>query len=478
MGDMVEQISLREDPIGIAPERALVFVTAGSISGFARAAEKVGLELFAEVEIEPVDEFPEGFKPASDSELLNRTLYATIPNITVFNQIISLWTAYSKDENAPYGYAPLWNLFDCLIDLRPWGPADRLNDETAAVILDRLPTEGQTEACIEIEIWPTKSDAKKRQWVKETKEKVAALGGRIIDRSSINFEAFSYEAMLVGLPAKIIREMVMTPSKIDGLATLEGIQFILPQMIGMATPTRSTPTNSQGGMDVPFAPELLARAALFDGTPIAAHKGLQGGVSIEDIHDLVPRSQVSDRVHATAMASLILRGDLAQDGEPLSDSHLVSIPLLIDNADNASSPSDRLFVDLLHISLTKLFDGDEPVAPTVFVINFSIGVQETRFAGQMSALARLIDWWSNRAGVLFVISSGNISDDIIVRDMNFIEFEDANEEERKNIIQAAQNSRMATRTLLAPSEAINALTVGALSKDMIDNPVPADPIHF
>lgn len=478
MTDMIEQISLRDDPAGIAPERALVFVTAGMISGFARAAKKVGLEVFTEAEIEPIEAFPEGFKPTKDGAPLERTLYATIPNMKVFNQILTLWKAYSKGEKPKHGLTPWWKVFDCLIDLRTWGPADRLNVQTIEAILDRLPTDDHAEVCIEIEIWPTKSEHKRLQWVTETEAKINDFGGRVIDRSSLNFDGFSYEALLSGLPAHIVRNMIQTPSEFEGLATLEGIQFILPQMLGMTTPAAGAPAAVDQEADLPFDIQLPPRAALFDGTPIAAHKALDGGVYIEDIHDLIGRSQVSDRVHATAMASLILRGDLLQDGSPLNDARLVSVPLLVDQNGHASSPSERLFVDLLHVALTRLFDGNEPIAPSVFVINFSIGIQETRFAGQMSALARLIDWWSNRAGILFVISSGNIAEDIIIRDMTSTAFDDATEDQRTQAIQEAQNAQMAARTLLAPSEAINALTVGALSQDMAHNSVPHDQSIF
>ena len=48
---------LREDPAGIAPERALVFITAGSVQNFARAARHIGLEVFAEIELEEIEDF-------------------------------------------------------------------------------------------------------------------------------------------------------------------------------------------------------------------------------------------------------------------------------------------------------------------------------------------------------------------------------------------------------------------------------------
>ena len=64
------ELVLRSDPAGIAPERALVFVTAGSIQNFARAASKIGLEVFAETELEDTEEFPDGFEP--NREFLRR----------------------------------------------------------------------------------------------------------------------------------------------------------------------------------------------------------------------------------------------------------------------------------------------------------------------------------------------------------------------------------------------------------------------
>lgn len=49
---------LRRDPFGIAPERALVFVTAVAITDFARAARLVGLEVLSEIELEDNNDLP------------------------------------------------------------------------------------------------------------------------------------------------------------------------------------------------------------------------------------------------------------------------------------------------------------------------------------------------------------------------------------------------------------------------------------
>ena len=241
---------------------------------------------------------------------------------------------------------------------------------------------------------------------------------------------------------------------------------MVSQTIGQAAPGDTEGETGEYEPQYNFVTETPIRVALFDGTPVAGHQALDGGVVIEDVHDLVRLSTVDQRYHATAMASLILRGDLEGDGIPLQDTRLVSVPLLIDSDNGPWSPGDRLFVDLVHSALTRLMTGQEQLAADVFVVNFSIGVPDMRFAGRISALARLMDWWSEKEGVLFVISAGNINDDLSLRGIRSISFEDADEDERRKNVRAAMRESSYDRTLLAPAEALNGVTVGAVSKDL------------
>ncbi len=466
LGSDDPELVLREDPAGIAPERALVFITAGSVQNFARAAQAVGLEVFAETELEEIEDFPEGFEPPGDAETLSRTLYATMPTLESFRRILALWNVHQRGERAPQGAGPWWMVFDLLLELRPWGPEDRLTEDARTVIEDRLPFDESEEVPVELEIWPAASAEKRARWARETEQRVNALGGRVIDRSSIAESGFTYEAMLAGLPVPAVRAMLDDPGDMNGLATLEGVQFILPQMIGQAAPGDAEGETADHEPRGAFAADGPIRAALFDGTPTAAHAALDGGVIIEDVHDLVRLSEVGQRYHATAMASLILRGDLEVDGTALQDARLVSVPLLIDNDNGAWTPANRLFVDLLHVALTRLITAEEPLAADVFVVNFSIGVRDMRFAGRISALARLMDWWAAREGILFVVSAGNIGESLLLSGVNAEDFEDADGDERRARVRAAMRTLAYERTLLAPAEAINAVTVGAVSKDL------------
>ena len=463
------EVVLRADPAGVAPERALVFITAGSVQNFARVANEIGLEVFAESELEDTEDFPDGFIPSGEDVNLSRTLYATMPTLVVFEQLLTLWRAYQNQEDAPTGAAPWWKTFDLLLELRPWGPEDRLTEGARKIIEDRLPLDDMEEVSIEIEIWPTVSVDKRTVWREQAEQRVADLGGQVVDSSSIAEVGFIYEALLVSIPAYAIRAMLDNPGAITDLATLEGVHLILPQTIGQASPgDEQGETGVHEPLDA-FDTDAPIRGALLDGTPVAGHEALDEGVVIEDIHNLVGLSEVNKRDHATAMASLILRGDLEGDGSPLLDTRLVSVPVLIDADNGAWTPENRLFVDLVHVTLMRLISGEEPLAADVFVVNFSIGVADMRFAGRINALARLMDWWAVKEGVLFVISAGNIRDPLQLLGVGYIDFEDSGEEVQREIVRQAMKASAHGRTLLAPAEALNGIAVGAASKDLANN---------
>ncbi|MCG8093855.1 MAG: S8 family serine peptidase [Candidatus Thiodiazotropha endolucinida] len=463
------EVVLREDPAGIAPERAMVFITAGTVQDFARVARDIGLEVFAEDELDALEDFPEGFAPARDQSTISRTLYATMPTLEVFKKLLVLWRAYQNEEHAPRGAAPWWKVFDRLLELRPWGPEDRLTESARATIEDRLPFDDNAEVTIEIEIWPTSNNDRRTIWRERTEQRIVDLGGQIIDRSSIDESGFIYEALLTSLPTQAVREMLNNPANITGLAVLEGVQLILPQTVGQAAPGDADGHTDTHELLGDFDVDAPIRCALLDGTPVAGHAALDGGIVVEDIHDLVGLSIVDRRDHATAMASLILRGDLGEDGVPLGDTRIASIPVLVDTDSGAYTPNNRLFVDLVHTTLTQLLYGDEPLAPHVFVVNFSIGIADMRFAGHMSALARLMDWWAVKDGVLFVISAGNIGDHLDLPGERAITFEGLDFEVQCQRVRGALRSSAFDRTLLAPAEALNGVAVGAISRDLTDH---------
>ncbi len=460
---------LRSDPAGISPERALVFVTAGGIQSFSRAARSIGLEVFSETDLGSLDDIPEGFTPPLGANELPQTLYATLPTIDVLQRLLRLWSAYQGGEAAPYGLKPWWDAFDLLLDLRIWGPEDRLSASAREEIALLLPDDDDEHVFLELEIWPSSSTYNRAIWREETTRRVAELQGLVVDQSSISELGFFYEALLVSLPCSAVRDMLDNPSRVGGLAVLDGVQFVLPQTIAQAPPGEIEAAPAEHGDIDAINEGAPIRVALLDGTPMAGHEALDGGVVIEDVNDLVRFSQIESRYHATSMASLILRGDLNADSFPLNDSRILSVPVLIDSEGGAGSPQNRLFVDLIHTTLVQLFTQEPPLAQDVFVVNFSIGVVNMNFAGRMSALARLLDWWACREGVLFVISAGNVDSNLDLLGTRAIDFEDTDEGSQRRIVRDAARASSHVRTLLSPAEAVNSLTIGALSKDAVPN---------
>ena len=70
------------------------------------------------------------------------------------------------------------------------------------------------------------------------------------------------------------------------------------------------------------------------------------------------------------------------------------------------------------------------------------------------------------AGVLFVVSAGNIQNALEIEGISLGDFENISIQERQNPIRISQREQCHERTLSSPSEALNVLTVGAASQDL------------
>jgi hypothetical protein len=158
--------------------------------------------------------------------------------------------------------------------------------------------------------------------------------------------------------------------------------------------------------------------ALFDGLPQEQHPFLAGLLAIDDPDDYTAEYQINDRHHGTAMASLITRGDLLDDSQTLPTHKLYVRPIMkpYPNAGQTSTefvPETVLIVDSLYKAILRLFEpAHGSAAPTVKVINLSIGVSSRIFYTMVSPLARLLDWLSFSYRVLFIVSAGNHAEDL------------------------------------------------------------------
>ena len=470
-----DPVTLREDPAGIAPERALVLDVAGGIDDFYRAAQRIdGLEYLGdeEAEFEPDQDFaePDTRKGREgeyriDKPVVDR-LYLAMPDTRALQQLMRLWDRYQAGERAQQGFRPWFDLFDRLRELRAWGPADRVPDS----MIDRLAEalEARTDPVrVEIELWSYRGVERQRRSSNHFEHAVRDAGGEIRHRASI--PDIAYEAALVDLPAAAalrLRQREQSP-----LALCDDVMRVLPQSTA-EFPT-AVDTLGAGGMVEP-APtdDRPPIAALFDGVPVLGHRLLDGRVRFDDPDDLDALSVVAERRHGTAMASLILHGDRNLAGPSLQRPLYVRPVLYAPGGGKERPQPDGLLIDTIHRAVLRMKLGDpvgEAVAPEVFLVNLSLGDRNRPFAGPMSPWGRLLDYLADRFGILFLVSAGNVEDRLPVPAFSGLtDLEQATPGDRERAILKALAGQRSQRTLLSPAEALNVITVGAWHEDAVD----------
>ena len=467
-------LSLRHDPSSIAPERALVLEIAGSVRDFYALTQRLrGLDFLAdhEIEIQPDSDFfeidsrldTEG-QPRAD-KAIGGHIYLAMPDIQALKELLSLWRRWRSREAFEQGETQWRDLFSSLHDIRPWGPADRISDETIELLREQLDTNSSPTLRIEAELWFHESATRRAMAYRSFVEAISSAGGAIVDHATI--EAIRYEATLIDLPISEI-ELVLRRQETN-LVLCDCVMFLRAQS-SVDVLDRSDEaeklSGDSGGKPNGFPPI----AALIDGVPIQSHELLNGRLDIDDPDNLEEMSVVTERYHGTSMASLILHGDWNLKGEPISRRlHVRPILYAPGNGGPEHPRQDRLFVDAVYSAVRRMKEGEngsDPTAPDVFLINISLGDHRRPFSGPISPWARLLDYLAERYGILFLVSAGNIKRPLPLSAFSdWTSFEAANLERRQEAMFQALSEQKAYRTLLSPAEAMNVITVGASHND-------------
>ena len=469
---------LRDDPAAIVPERALVFEVASDVVDFYQAVRGIpGLEFLGEDEGEAP---PDADFFVSDKEgnriagkLVPRRFYFTIPDRTALNELVSLWQRHQRGEELGRGRTAWRHVFEHLADLRPWGPKDRLTDDAMRDWQERLELHPEEPVRFEVEFW-YRDEASRREATERTfNGKLDELGGQLLDSAAI--DPIRYHAALVDVAPAVIRELLAQPDV--GLATLDDVMVLRPQSV-ISGPPASLDDATRTEADVVGEDREPPAAALLDGVPMTQHDTLSDRMIIDDPDDFAARYGAATELrHGTAVASLILHGDLnAPYPPPPVRRRLYVRPVMYPqrytfNENREVMPADRLGIDLIWRAFIRMFQGEAgqgPTAPTVRIVNLSLGDANRRFAGLMSPWARLIDHLSWTHRLLILVSAGNIMDPIPLADVEaWANFENADREDRQATMLRAVLRQRAFRRLLSPSESVNALTIGAAHSDCV-----------
>lgn len=466
-------LALRADPASIAPERAIVFEVEGSVEDFFAQARDIGLQYLGDYEEDfaPTEDF---FNQKEREKTLSGRVYLAMPSVRSLQEMLGLWNFYKQNRRMPNGKGEWRVLFSKLIDIRPWGPQDRVPEEAIKGFREELDRDPLALQRVEIELWFHDNTNLRDAVAARIAKMVNDLGGRIIDQAVI--EGIRYHALLTEIPAVNVENFLA--ARDISIARSDEIMFLRPQSVAM-----HRRSGEQDGTESDVAPAAavdneLPVVALLDGLPIQNHVRLANRLIVDDPDGLDEHYPVAQREHGTEMASLIVHGDLNL-GEPPLTRPLYVRPVMQPTAFGERTSPDRLLVDVIYQAVRRIKEGngEEPaVAPSVAVINLSLGDEKRPFARVMSPLGRLLDYLSYHYRVLFLVSAGNILDRLDVEGFRTsVEFEAATPEQREQAILTALNAKKNERTLFSPAESINALTIGAAhSGSAFDGNLPQD----
>jgi len=488
-----DDIEVADDPSAPAPERALVLEIIGSPDRFVNAASKVGLEWLAEEvailrgvrsyfdpQIAPraVDEGEEGDETTlleNEEEAPDEmpgALYLGMPTKATFELLRDLWDKFKTGTRAPDGFTDWWKLFGLLHVLRPWGPEDRIGEATRKRLKEEHGRQPGNDLRVEIDLWYRGNAADRNRAVSEFRVAVESVGGTILDEERI--DEIRYHSALVQLPGTVVDAIV---ARSGPLALDDDIMTIRPQNGFRFSIDELVSETAEDEDDSSDDPTRVSIGALLDGWPVENHAKLRNRLDVIELDVSDSMAPVNRRFHGSAMASLILRGDL-HEGNPPLDRRLKVVPVLMPDGPYETPPKDKLALGVIHRAVRDLKEGTgglDPSGPDVVIINHSICDEAFGFAGTMSAWGRLLDYLAWKYKVLFVVSAGNIRDTFEVlgyptgADMRGATFE-----HRRAELLRAIDAAKSQRTIFAPAESVNALTVAAAHADGSTLALPAN----
>lgn len=427
-----------------------MFEVRGEIGTFAAAVRNVpGLELIDEEELE------------SDQDDKAPVAYLMVPDVRALRDLESLWRRWLRGDLVR-GETPWRDVFALLRNLRTWGPEDRVQPAESNLLTEAIFGHGENDpVTLEIELVFRANGAASAQGEGDVGAAVVGLGGRIISRARI--DDIAYHALLIDLPVHAVRPIIERSQ--DSIAGMDPVMHIRPQSIASSIEVSEGAEAEEqpaiGGLGTPIL-------ALLDGVPVAAHSAIAAHVVVDDQFDLEPDTPVADRVHGTAMASLIVHGDRNRP-EPVLPRRIHVVPVL--GAQDQFS-RQRLIVDVIYAAVLAMREGAEATAPGVVIVNLSLGNPRRPFHGQLSPWARLLDRLAYRFGLLFIVSAGNYKGSFGVGGFaTHQEFEDASVDQRATETLRALGAIVADRRIFSPAETVNGLTIGACNQDAV---TPAD----
>jgi len=471
---LADKALLVDSIAGMEPEMVLVLETVGRIEDFQRAITNTpGLDWLAEwdKEFEPDETFYNVNKKQQRTEKpVEGRIFLSMSNQQGLQELLSLWQRWQKNERLDTGKGKWKDVFAQIKTLRRWGITELLVETgMLAAWEEDLQYDYTAEEPInfQIEFFYRKEPNRRQQNEAIIKQLLAELSGQTIS-PFLDYSSIGFHAVKASLPRKSVQLIVdkIHRQELDiTLLKLPGIMFFRPT--GQAVV--SSPSETQ---DIEQPPTMPVNGdpivAILDGLPFNKHQWLEGRLRVDDADNLESEYQPGDRKHGTAMASLVVHGELDAKEPPLTRPVYVH-PILQPNLQSRVEhvPDSVFYEDRIERAVRRIFEGegDTPAqAPTIKIINLSFGDLGRMFAHTPSPCAKLLDWLAWKYKVLFCVSTGNFLESV---DLGLSEddFKKCSDDEKIQRYLQAISDTAQHRRLISPAEAINAITVGASHSD-------------
>ncbi|MBK8577735.1 MAG: hypothetical protein IPN78_05390 [Candidatus Accumulibacter sp.] len=231
-------------------------------------------------------------------------------NQQAFRQLLKLWSTWQRGEDFQRGLTKWRDVFALLRDIRlvvrPTRRAVCSGLARPSGWGEKLPADRAGFALMQ-----------QRAAAATTYARGSGTRGRWHRRAVI--ADIHYHTLAVRLPITAVQDLLDADRRGSvALVQAEQIQFF--RASGQMTGRIMVDQLSQLAHlpdEPPPDPQTQPVVALLDGLPLQSHRALAGRLSVDDPDDFGADYEAQFRLHGTAMASLIIWGDLHSPGEPI-----------------------------------------------------------------------------------------------------------------------------------------------------------------